>query len=61
LIRKLYKPGNYDLRILYDTNQNGIWDPGSFGKVKKQPEIVRLISKVFTVRGNWDNEVTIGL
>jgi hypothetical protein len=61
LNRKLFKPGNYDLRILYDTNQNGIWDPGSFGKIKKQPEIVKLISKVFTVRGNWDNEVTIGL
>lgn len=61
LIRKLYKPGTYDLRILYDTNQNGIWDTGSFGKFNKQPEIVRLISKVFTVRGNWDNEVTITL
>jgi hypothetical protein len=61
LIRKLYKPGTYDLRILYDTNQNGIWDPGSFGKIKKQPEVVRMISKVFTVRGNWDNEATIGL
>lgn len=61
LNRKLYKPGSYDLRILYDTNQNGIWDTGSFGKINKQPEIVRLISKVFTVKGNWDNEVTITL
>ncbi len=61
IVRKLYKPGNYDLRILYDNNQNGIWDAGSFGKIKKQPEIVRLILKVFTVRGNWDNEVTISL
>ncbi len=61
LNRKLFKPGNYDLRILYDTNQNGIWDTGSFGKIYKQPEIVTLISKLFTVRGNWDNEVTITL
>jgi len=61
LIRKLYKPGSYDLRILYDANKNGIWDAGSFGKIKRQPEIVRLIPKVFTVRGNWDNEVTIVL
>ncbi len=61
LVRKLYKPGSYDLRILYDANKNGIWDAGSFGKIKKQPEIVRLIPKVFTVRGNWDNEVTIVL
>ncbi len=61
LVRKLYKPGSYDLRILYDANKNGIWDAGSFGKIKKQPEIVRLIPKVFTVKGNWDNEVTIVL
>lgn len=61
LVRKLYKPGSYDLRILYDANKNGVWDAGSFGKIKKQPEIVRLIPKVFTVRGNWDNEVTITL
>ncbi len=61
LVRKLYKPGTYDLRVLYDTNKNGIWDAGSFGKIKKQPEIVRLIPKVFMVKGNWDNEVTIVL
>jgi hypothetical protein len=61
LVRKLYKPGSYDMRILYDANKNGVWDAGSFGKIKKQPEIVRLIPKVFTVRGNWDNEVTIVL
>lgn len=59
LVRKLYKAGSYDLRILYDTNQNGIWDTGIFGKIKKQPEIVQLISKPLVVRGNWDNEVNI--
>jgi len=59
LIRKLYKAGSYDLRILYDINQNGIWDTGIFGKIKKQPETVQLISKPLVVRGNWDNEVNI--
>ncbi len=59
LIRKLYKAGSYDLRILYDSNQNGIWDTGIFGKIKKQPETVQLISKPLVVRGNWDNEVNI--
>jgi hypothetical protein len=59
LVRKLYKAGSYDLRILYDTNQNGIWDTGVFGKIKKQPETVQLISKPLVVRGNWDNEVNI--
>ncbi|MBA4259650.1 MAG: hypothetical protein C0446_10830 [Chitinophaga sp.] len=61
LTRKLYRAGSYDLRILYDTNQNGIWDTGIFGKVKKQPEIVQLISKPLVVKGNWDNEVNIAL
>ena len=59
LVRKLYKAGSYDLRILYDTNQNGVWDTGIFGKIKKQPETVQLISKPLVVRGNWDNEVNI--
>ncbi len=61
LTRKLYRAGSYDLRILYDTNLNGIWDAGIFGKVKKQPEIVQLISKPLVVKGNWDNEVNIAL
>lgn len=59
LVRKLYRAGSYDLRILYDTNQNGVWDTGVFGKMKKQPETVQLISKPLVVRGNWDNEVNI--
>lgn len=61
LVRKLFRSGSYELRILYDANQNGIWDTGSFGKVKKQPETVQLITKPLAVRANWDNEVNIGL
>lgn len=60
-IRKLYFAGTYELRILYDTNKNGSWDPGVFGKTKKQPEIVQLITKPLSIRGNWDNEVNINL
>src|SRR5574343_554922 len=43
------------------TNKNGVWDTGVFGKVKRQPEIVQLISKPLSVRANWDNEVNIEL
>jgi hypothetical protein len=57
---KLFEPGDYDLRILYDTNQNGIWDPGDFYK-HLQPEIVVPIRKKLSVRANWDNEVDITL
>jgi len=43
-IRKRYRPGEYELRILLDKNQNGVWDPGSY-KLKLQPELVRAYTK----------------
>ncbi len=61
ITRKFYRPGSYDLRILYDTNKNGVWDPGHFPEPKRQPEIVQLIPKPLQVKANWDNEVTISL
>ena len=59
--RKLYAPGEYDLRILYDSNRNGIWDAGSFFTRHTQPEIVQLLNTKLTVRANWDNEKDIML
>lgn len=58
--RKMYQPGTYDIRILYDMNKNGIWDTGHFGK-HQQPEIVQRIPRQVVIRSNWDNEVTITL
>lgn len=58
---QLFPPGDYELRILYDTNGNGVWDPGSFFKVRRQPEIVQTIMKKFSVKANWDNEKDISL
>ena len=53
----LFTPGEYELRILYDTNRNGVWDPGKFfGKDKKQPEKVMTIRKKMNVKANWDND-----
>jgi uncharacterized protein (DUF2141 family) len=59
LVIKRYKPGSYELRILFDTNKNGIWDTGSFQVNKRQPEIVIEIPKPISVRNNWDNEITV--
>lgn len=60
--RKLFKPGNYQLGILYDTNQNGVWDAGDFfAKPKRQPEIVQQLVNTITVKDNWDNELVIDL
>jgi len=59
--RKLFNPGEYDLRILYDDNKNGVWDRGQFFGAKRQPEIVVPINAKLSVRANWDNEPEITL
>ncbi len=62
--RKFFKPGDYELRILYDTNRNGIWDPGSYHQ-KKQPETVRSVTTKeggkISVKANLDKEYNISL
>lgn len=58
--RKLYKPGEYELRVLYDTNKNGVWDTGNYFK-KLQPEIVKPLDRRLNIKANWDNEVDITL
>jgi hypothetical protein len=58
--QKLFKPGDYDLRILYDTDKNMTWTPGDFD-LKKQPEIVIAIPRKISIKQNWDNEVNIQL
>lgn len=58
---KLFEPGDYDLRLLLDTNQNGQWDTGEFYGKHIQPEKVIAIPKKVKVKTNWDNEVEIEL
>ena len=59
--QQLFLPGEYELRILYDDNKNGKWDPGDFFGKHKQPEIVRPIERKITVKPAWQNEVEIAL
>jgi hypothetical protein len=59
--RKLFLPGEYDIRILYDTNKNGKWDTGYFFGKHLQPEIVSDLKLKLVVRANWDNEKDINL
>lgn len=58
---RLFQPGDYDLRILYDENKNGKFDPGEFFKNRRQPEKVQPISRKLNVKPNWMNEVDITL
>ena len=58
--QKLFEPGDYEMRILYDNNKNGVWDPGNF-ETKRQPEIVERIQRKLTAKANWDNEIDINM
>ena len=55
-----FSPGEYYLRILYDTNGNGIWDPGNYLE-KLQPEKVISFDKSLKIKADWDNEREIRL
>ena len=58
--RTQFKPGTYKLGLLFDTNRNGVWDPGNyFAKPKRQPELVTPLNYSVTVKENWDNELVI--
>ncbi len=61
LNQPLFFPGEYQLRILFDRNKNGVWDPGNFFGEKRQPEIVRPIERKINVKPNWQNEFDIAL
>ena len=58
---KLFEPGDYELRILFDDNKNGVWDAGEFFGKHKQPEIVKPVSRHITVKKSWQNEFDIAL
>ncbi len=59
---RLYRPGDYEMRVLYDKDKNGTWSPGHFWTgPRSQPEIVVPAQPgKFTIRANWDNEWDVG-
>lgn len=57
---KRFPPGDYNIRILYDRNNNGTWDPGNYSK-KIQPEKVVPLRDKLTIKAGWDNERDIKL
>ncbi len=49
------KPGKYGLRVIFDENENGIWDTGNYLK-KIQPERINYYPDIIEVRANWELE-----
>ncbi len=50
---ELIEPGDYYIRVVYDTNDNKKWDTGNYLK-GIQPERIVYFPKPFTIRANWD-------
>ena len=61
LNQSIFPPGEYELRVLYDRNKNGKWDPGQFFGKHIQPELVKPVGRKVTIKANWDNEFDIAL
>lgn len=57
---ELFNPGEYEIRVLYDSNGNGKWDTGNYW-TKRQPEKIISFPKKHNIRPNWDNEITLEL
>ena len=48
--------GKYSIRILYDSNNNGIWDTGYY-KGKRQAENVKYYDQPIDIRSNWETDL----
>ena len=46
------KPGDYNLRLIHDKNNNGKWDTGNY-LLKLHPESVEYFPEIQEVRANW--------
>lgn len=53
-----YLEGKYNIRIIYDINNNGKWDPGNL-KSLIQPEKAWYFDKTINIRPNWEQEENV--
>ena len=53
-----YPTAKYNVRVVYDENNNEVWDTGSV-KLRRQPEPIWNYDKQLTLRPNWDLEEKI--
>lgn len=53
VVFRFVENGNYRLKVIYDTDENGIWSPGDFSK-GLQPEKVSFYPEILDIKSNWD-------
>lgn len=51
------KPGNYNVYLFNDPDQNRVWSPGNLEK-KLQPEKIIRYAQPIKVKANWDQDLT---
>jgi uncharacterized protein (DUF2141 family) len=49
-------PGNYRLRVIFDANDNGVWDTGDYYN-HTQPERVEYYPDLIQIKKGWDMEI----
>lgn len=49
--------GNYEIRIIKDENNNGVWDTGSLLN-RRQAELIKYYPNIIQIRENWDLEIS---
>ena len=54
------QPSKYYLRVIYDTNKNGIYDSGNYLK-GKQPERVSYMKEPYEAKAGFDEIITFKL
>ena len=59
--KDMVEPGTYEIRVLVDRNNNGIWDNGRYYGGKKQPEHVIAIPQQIEIRESWENRMNVSL
>lgn len=50
---KWMPPGNYTAKVIFDTDGNGTWTPGSLGQ-NRLPERIFSVKEVINVKANWE-------
>ena len=53
-------PKKYYIRVVFDTNGNQKWDPGSF-LLNRQPERISYYPELIDARAGWDEIITFPL